>query len=248
MKTSRLNPILMALAAGFLLASPALGADEKSPITWKKTVVEGRFRSEGVAVADVNKDGKNDVLVGDFWYEAPSWTKHEIRKPGDFGDGLHSYSKCMATWSADVNGDGWADLVLVGFPGDPALWYENPKGKEGYWPEHMIWHSACNETPLFTDLLGTGKPVLVMGWQPKGKDNEGQMAWFSPGDDPAKPWVMHLQVLPRSRSRRPQRRRPRRRHLHRRLVGTTRGGREDDLVMEISPGSARRGRRRHDPV
>ena len=30
-----------------------------------------------------------------------------------------------------------------------------------------------------------------MGWQPKGKDNEGQMAWFTPGSDPTQPWEMH---------------------------------------------------------
>jgi hypothetical protein len=110
-----------------LLVATAQGADQGSPITWKRTVVEGKFRSEGVAVADVNKDGKNDVLVGDFWYEAPSWNPHEIRKPGNYGDGLHSYSDCMACWADDINGDGWADLVLVGFPGNPAYWYENPK-------------------------------------------------------------------------------------------------------------------------
>ena len=37
------------------------------------------FRSEGVAVADVNRDGKMDILVGDVWYEAPDWKMHEIR-------------------------------------------------------------------------------------------------------------------------------------------------------------------------
>ena len=41
-------------------------------VSWKKTVIDGKFRSEGVAIADVNKDGKTDVLVGDSWYEAPS--------------------------------------------------------------------------------------------------------------------------------------------------------------------------------
>ena len=35
-------------------------------------MIEGKFRSEGVAIADVNKDGKLDVLIGDSWYEAPT--------------------------------------------------------------------------------------------------------------------------------------------------------------------------------
>ena len=72
--------------AAFLTALPALLADspstEPGPIQWKKTVIDKAFRSEGVAVADVNKDGKMDILVGDYWYEAPDWKKHEIRKPG----------------------------------------------------------------------------------------------------------------------------------------------------------------------
>jgi hypothetical protein len=72
---------------------------------------------------------------------------------------------------------------------------ENPKGKDGHWKKHAIWHSACNETPLYTDLLGTGKRVLVMGFQPKGKPetaNEGQMAYFAPKPDhPTAEWDMH---------------------------------------------------------
>jgi hypothetical protein len=30
-----------------------------------------------------------------------------------------------------------------------------------------------------------------MGWQPKGKDNEGQMAYFTPSEDPEQRWRMH---------------------------------------------------------
>ena len=237
---------LLGLSFLALSASIAEADDKGTPIAWKKTVIEGKFRSEGVAVADVNKDGKPDILIGDSWYEAPSWVKHDIREPGDYGDGLHSYSKCMTCWSDDVNGDGWPDEIVIGFPGVPALWYENPKGKEGYWPEHEIWHSACNETPLYTDLFGDRHRVLLMGWQPKDKatgkvkQNEGQMAWFTPGERP-EPIVgdaryqraerarqtahsRHRPILSRSWHRRPEWRRPPGRDLHRRLVGTTRVG------------------------
>ena len=181
-----LSVILLSAAS-----APAAGDAKNTPVAWKKTVIEGKFRSEGVAVADVNKDGKPDVLIGDSWYEAPAWTKHDIRKPGNFGDGLRSYSECMTCWTDDLNGDGWVDQIVVGFPGKAAFWYENPKGKAGHWPEHELWHSACNETPLYTDLFGDGRRVLVMAWQPKGKTDEGRMAWFVPGGDPTRPWEMH---------------------------------------------------------
>jgi hypothetical protein len=183
--------VVLGVMATFLSPAAAAANDKDTPVSWKKTAIEAKFRSEGVAIADINKDGKLDVLVGDSWYEAPKWIKHDIRKPGDYGDGLHSYSECMTCWTDDINGDGWADQIVVGFPGSPALWYENPKGKPGYWSQHEIWPSACNETPLYADLFGDGRRVLVMGWQPKGKDDEGQMAWFAPLSDATQPWEMH---------------------------------------------------------
>jgi hypothetical protein len=198
MRTPIVAKLFFGVGALSLLSTIGFAADKDNLISWKKTVIEGKFRSEGVAVADVNKDGKLDVMIGDSWYEAPSWTKHDIRKPGDFGDGLKGYSNCMTCWSDDINGDGWADQIVIGFPGVPTLWYENPKGKPGYWPEHQAWHSSCNETPLYTDLFGDGHRVLIMGWQPKGKQDEGQMAWFTPGSDPTVPWEMHAISEPSS--------------------------------------------------
>jgi hypothetical protein len=164
-----------------------------SKITWKKTVVDTRFVSEGVAIADVNRDGKMDVLTGDVWYEAPDWKPHRIRPGKDnYREGdKNVYSNSFACWAEDLNGDGWPDLIVIGFPGAPCHWYENPKGKDGLWKEHVIWHSACNETPLYADLFGNGKRVLIMGFQPKGKEREGQMAWFAPGKDPTQLWEMH---------------------------------------------------------
>jgi hypothetical protein len=192
MKNSFSLVLLLPLLAISIAVADSPAKVEDSPIRWKKTVVDTAFRSEGVAIADVNKDGKMDIIVGDVWYEAPDWKMHEIRPSKDYRDGEKNvYSNCMACWAEDINGDGWPDVIVVGFPGNPCYWYENPQGKEGHWKQHEIWHSACNETPQFVDLFGTGKRVLVMAWQPKGKENEGQMAWFSPGKDPTELWEMH---------------------------------------------------------
>lgn len=191
------------LAAGCLTATLAVPAALAAPpeksgsnTPWKKTVLDTKFRSEGVAVADVNKDGKIDVLNGEYWYEAPDWKPHEMQPFKDHAkitdNGMKGYSRVFFCWPEDLNGDGYTDLVVIAFPGEPCYWMENPKGKDGHWAKHEIWHSACNETPIYADLLGNGKKVLVMGFQPPGKGNEGQMAYFTP--DPKNPnakWMMH---------------------------------------------------------
>jgi hypothetical protein len=183
---------LIVLFVPLVVLAGALGQrTTPDPISWKKTVIDKTFRAEGVAVADVNRDGRPDILAGEFWYEAPDWKPHEITTPGNYGDGASGYSHCFACWAEDVNRDGWPDLIVIDFPGAPCHWFENPQGASTHWKKHVIWPSACNETPLYADLFGTGSHVLIMGWQPPGKQNEGQMAWFKPGKNPDDLWEMH---------------------------------------------------------
>src|SRR5947209_2034017 len=184
--------LTLGTGAWLLLLAASARSEDASRISWKRTQLEGKFRAEGVAILDVNKDGKMDIFNGDVWFEAPDWKVHEVRPPArDYGDGAAGYSESFCCYVGDFNGDGWPDVIVIPFPGKPCFWYENPKNEPGHWKAHPVWHSACNETPLFEDLFGTGKRVLVMGWQPKGKGNEGQMAWFAPGPNPTETWEMH---------------------------------------------------------
>ena len=58
---------VMAISLSTLLSS-ASAADN---IQWERILVEPVFRSEGVAAADINHDGKIDVIHGEAWYECP---------------------------------------------------------------------------------------------------------------------------------------------------------------------------------
>jgi hypothetical protein len=172
------------------LCSLSTGAE----IQFTKYQVDPTFVSEGVAIADINKDGRTDIIAGDYWYETVKlgeWRRHPFRQPRDRYDGANDgrydgtkgYSNSFADFAEDLNGDGWVDAIIVEFPGEPFHWYENPRGESGLWKEHEIWRSACNETPIFTDLFGDGKRGVVLGYQP-----EGQMGYFRPGADPTKVW------------------------------------------------------------
>ncbi len=94
----------------------------------------------------------------------------------------------MAGNQVNGNRDGWPDLVRVGFPGKECYWYENPKNEPGHWKEHLIWHSGCNESPLFADVTGNGEPDLIVGSQPESK--LGYLPIPSSEDDRPK-WDFH---------------------------------------------------------
>jgi len=178
MKTKSVLVILLAVSLSVSVAG--------EPVAFERIVVDKTFRAEGVAVGDINRDGKLDIFSGDLWYSAPDFKMHELRPVGKY-DGTKGYSNCFANFACDVNGDGWVDSIVVGLPNGPCLWYENPKNKPGHWKQRMVAKSACNETPIFFDLLGNGRGVPIFAVRP-----QGLMAWFGVPKDLDGLWDMHV--------------------------------------------------------
>ena len=166
----------LSVASLICVASIATASDDTD---WVRIKLDERFRSEGVAAADLNNDGSPDVVAGDVWYAAPAvssvdhtdaskWKMHEVRMPGDFVAGK-GYSNSFANAAWDINKDGWMDVVIIGFPGEPFHWYQNPGKDGGQWKEHLVWNSICNESPEFEDLNGDGTPEFLFGSQPEAQ-------------------------------------------------------------------------------
>jgi hypothetical protein len=177
MRSLSLAVVFVALGFGVCVAAPP------AP-TFKKLCLTHKFYAEGAYYADFNKDGKLDVVAGPFWYEGPDFQKkHEILAPKAYEP--QNYSDNFLTYTGDFNGDGWPDVFYVPMPGTDAYWYENPAGKEGPWKKHLALKDVGNESPMWIDVDGCGRPELVY-------NTTGYLGYAS--YDPAKPelpWTFH---------------------------------------------------------
>lgn len=122
-----------------------------------------RYYAEGAAFGDFDRNGVRDIVSGPWWYEGPSFkTRHKIHPARAFPIG--GYADKFFAWADDVNGDGFDDVVTVGFPGTAALWYENPRAKGPLWKRHVVFPFVDMESPAFTDIDRDGKRELVFAF------------------------------------------------------------------------------------
>jgi len=112
---------------------------------------------EAASVFDVNNNGRLDIVCGEYWYEAPHWTKHKIC------DVLaeDEYYDDFSDIPMDVNGDGYLDIVTGGWFGQTLRWRENPGPAGGEWTVHDI--DACGniESTRAFDIDGDGQLEIV---------------------------------------------------------------------------------------
>ncbi|MGB7327597.1 MAG: PVC-type heme-binding CxxCH protein, partial [Rubripirellula sp.] len=71
------------------------------------------------------------------------------------------YSDNFFAFTDDFNDDGWDDVLVYGFPGKDAAWFENPKGQDRFWPRHQVLDNVDNESPTFVDINGDGSRDIV---------------------------------------------------------------------------------------
>jgi hypothetical protein len=188
-----------------LSGSVAANAADYVLHSFKKIQLTDKFWSEGANFGDFNKDGKQDIVSGPYWWEGPDYKqRHEyypatktfsLKKADGAEETIEGYEGALGknntysdnffAFTHDFNKDGWDDILILGFPGEISAWYENPKGREGHWQKHVVLDVTDNESPTFTDITGDGKPEIVCS--SKGFYGYAEPDW----SDPRRPWKWH---------------------------------------------------------
>ena len=129
---------------------------------------EGEDGATNALVADVNGDGKMDVIAsrghgrGLLWFEGPSFQKHDIDATLY---GPHSLA------IGDIDGDGDVDLVTCAKDSYVVAWFEND-GK-GAFRKHVLHENQAAYDIRLVDLDGDGDlDILVAGQESKN------VVWF----------------------------------------------------------------------
>ena len=196
--TTRLTGIVLALSS-----LVAFSADDYTIHSFKKIQLSDQFWSEGASFGDFNKDGKGDVVSGPYWWEGPDFKKRHEYYPAKQSfklkkdDGTettiagfegalgknNTYSDNFFAFTHDFNKDGWDDILIYGFPGKDASWYENPKGGTDHWKRHKVLDIVDNESPTWGDLTGDGKPEIIC-------NSQGFFGYAEPNwSNPSEPWT-----------------------------------------------------------
>lgn len=182
--------------------TPGPGAAAGTP--WFETIqMDDHFWGEGATFGDVNRDGQVDVISGPYWYAGPSFrTRAEYYPAEQFFERVRpngstatipgfegalgtklAYSDNFFAYTDDFNNDGWLDILVIGFPGKDASWYENPRGRDQHWKRHVIADRVDNESPTYVDIVGDGRKRIVC-------NSAGAFGYWEQTDsDPTRPWT-----------------------------------------------------------
>lgn len=130
--------------------------------------------SETCALADINGDGKLDIVSGENWYEAPDWKKHSFRSLSYTNGYIDNFSDLPL----DADGDGRVDIVSCSWFRKSLRWWRNP-GRDGTWEEHSIQEGFPIEFAFLVDLDNDGKAREIL---PEFGDTKAPLAWFEAKD------------------------------------------------------------------
>jgi hypothetical protein len=146
----------------------------------------------GVAIGDVDGDGKPDILLADkreiAWYRNGDWKKFVMAADLTPHDDV-----CIA--ARDIHGDRRVEVAV----GANWNWHGNtlvvytPSGQGGPWQRSVLADDLGEGHGLAcADFLGLGSDQVIVGWRNPNAQKKVGIRLYVPPDFPGSPWKSHV--------------------------------------------------------
>jgi len=177
-----------------LLTVAVLADDPHGPTRFREHVIEASIPGGySVMVADINRDGKPDVLglsqrsAELAWYENPGWERHVL---------INDATTLSNFAAADIDGDGIPAIAIqtgfsmVAAKSQGLVWVLHHDGDpRGLWKETKVDEIPTSHHIAWADIDGDGKKELInapliglKSLAPKYEDNVSLFYYRPPGD------------------------------------------------------------------
>lgn len=127
--------------------------------------------NEACDIADINKDGKLDIIAGRNWFPAPDFIPRPVRPLKPHGS---DYAANNGEHKIDVNRDGYMDILATGWDDPHITWYRNPGPdilKKGLtWKGKVLANTknTRSEAGYMYDFDADGSPEYILNsWDKK---------------------------------------------------------------------------------
>ncbi len=136
----------------------------------------GGDHSEGIAVMDMNGDGRLDVTSGAYWYEAPAFKRHKFREARIDGEFVVNCGEF--TVDVDQDGDGSNDVVAVHYVEQEVFYISFAGGAPA---KHRVGGKEGDGHGVGVgDVDSDGKLdiVTINGWYRQMDASQGRWDWM----------------------------------------------------------------------